>query len=281
MKLADLFPVDSPIIGGMPLLPLPGSPRYEGKLERIVEIALEDAAALQAGGVDGLCVENMGDAPFSKDQSPPETVASMGRVLSELRRQTSLPVGVNVLRNCARDALAVAAVCGGDFIRVNVLSEAFVTDQGIVEGAAADLMRARRLIGAEHVAVFADVHVKHAVPLLPRPIRESALDLVERAMADVLIVSGPRTGQPPSAEDLAAVRGVADVLIGSGLTPENAEALLPGADGAIVGTWFRQESDLRHRVDPERVRAFMVAVGRIRGRSGRVPGYPQPGSQTR
>jgi membrane complex biogenesis BtpA family protein len=281
MKLADLFPVDSPIIGGIPLLPLPGSPRYEGKLERIVEIALEDAAALQAGGVDGLCIENMGDAPFPKDQAAPETVASMGRVLSELRRQTSLPVGVNVLRNCARDALAVAAVCGGDFIRVNVLSEAFVTDQGIVEGAAADLMRARRLIGAEHVAVFADVHVKHAVPLLPRPIRESALDLVERAMADVLIVSGPRTGQPPSAEDLAAVRGVADVLIGSGLTPDNAEALLPGADGAIVGTWFRQEGDLRHRVDPERVRAFMVAVGRIRGRSGRVPGYPQPGSQTR
>jgi uncharacterized protein len=266
MKLAELFAVGRPIIGGIPLLPLPGSPRYEGQLDRIVEIAQEDAAALEAGGVDGLYIENMGDAPFSKDQAAPETVASMGRVLGELRRHTSLPIGVNVLRNCARDALAVAAVFGGDFIRVNVLSEAFVTDQGIIEGAAADLMRARRLTGAEQVAVFADVHVKHAVPLLPRPIRESALDLVERAMADVLIVSGPRTGHPPSAEDLAEVRGVADVLIGSGLTPDNAEALLAGADGAIVGTWFRQDSDLRNRVDPNRVRAFMDAVARTRGR---------------
>src|SRR6266508_3197026 len=199
MKLPDLFTVGRPIIGGIPLLPLPGSPRYEGKFDRIVEIALEDAAALEAG-------------------------------------------------------------------RVNVLSEAFVTDQGIVEGAAADLMRARRLTGAEQVAVFADVHVKHALSLLPRPIRESALDLVERALADVLIVSGPRTGHPPSAKDLAAVRGVADVLIGSGLTPDNAGALLARADGAIVGTWFRQDSDLRNRVDRDRVRAFMDAVRGIRGR---------------
>lgn len=266
MRVADLFPVDRPIIGGIPLLPLPGSPRYDGKLERVVEIAIEDAAALESGGVDGLCIENMGDAPFFKDEAPPETVASMGRVIGEVRRRTSLPLGINVLRNCARQALALAAAFGGDFIRVNVLSEAFVTDQGIIQSPAADLMRARRLIGAEQIAVFADVHVKHGAPLLPRSIRESAQDLVERALADVLIVSGPRTGQPPSPEDLTAVRGVADVVIGSGLTPDTAEALLGGADGAIVGTWFRQDSDLRNRVDQERVRALMAAAERARGR---------------
>jgi|SRR5438105_1993746 len=264
MKLADLFAVDRPIIGGVPLLPLPGSPRYEGKLDRVVEIALEDVAALESGGVDGLCVENTGDAPYFRDQSPPETVASMGRVLGEVRRHTSLPLGINVLRNCARDSLALAVAFGGDFIRVNVLSEAFVTDQGIIQGAAADLLRTRRLVGAEQVAIFADVHVKHAAPLLPRPILESALDLVERALADVLIVSGPRTGLPPSGEDLAAVRGLADVVIGSGLTPDNAAALLAGADGAIVGTWFRQDGDLRNRVDHGRVREFMASVSRTR-----------------
>jgi hypothetical protein len=266
VKLADLFTVDRPIIGSVALLPLPGSPRYEGKLDRIVELALEDAAALESGGVDGLYVENMGDAPFFKDDAPPETVAGMGRVVGELRRRTSLPIGVNVLRNGARQALAVALAFGGDFIRVNVLSEAFVTDQGIIQGAAADLMRVRRAVGAEQIAVFADVQVKHAAPLYPRPIRESALDLVERALADVVVVSGPRTGQPPSAEDLAEVRGVADVVIGSGLTPDNAEVLLSGADGAIVGTWFRQDGDLRNRVDDDRVRAFMAAVQRLRDR---------------
>src|SRR5207245_11711595 len=111
MKLADLFAVDRPIIGGVPLLPLPGSPRYEGKLDRVVEIALEDVAALESGGVDGLCVENTGDAPYFRDQSPPETVASMGRVLGEVRRHTSLPLGINVLRNCRSEERRVGKAC--------------------------------------------------------------------------------------------------------------------------------------------------------------------------
>src|SRR5438034_9559290 len=194
VRLGDVFSVSTPIIGSVALLPLPGSPRFDGKLDRVIRTALEDAAALEAGGVDGLSIENMGDAPFFKSEAPPETVASMGRVLSELRRTTERPIGVNILRNCARQSLAVAQAFGGDFIRVNVLTEAFVTDQGIVEGAAADLMRARRLMGAEDIAVFADVHVKHAAPLLPRPIGESARDLVERGMADILVVSVLSTG---------------------------------------------------------------------------------------
>jgi len=264
VNLSDLFEVERPIIGSVALLPLPGSPRYDGKLDAVIETALEDARVLEASGVDGLSVENMGDAPFFPTDAPEETVASFGRVLGELRRQTPLPLGVNVLRNCARASLAIAAAFGGQFIRVNVLTEAYVTDQGIIQGMAAELMRTRRMIGSEHVAVFADVHVKHATPLLQRPIRESALDLVERGLADVLVVSGNRTGSPAALEDLAAVRGIADVVIGSGLTSENVADLLPAADGAIVATTFRPGDDLRNRVDPGRVERFMASVRRLR-----------------
>jgi uncharacterized protein len=264
MELTDLFAVDRPIIAPVALLPLPGSPRYGGRFEAVIDTAVEDARVLESCGVDGLSLENLGDAPFYKTDAPPETVAAMGRVLSEIRRGTALPIGVNVLRNSARASLAVAHTAGGNFIRVNVLTEAYVTDQGIVEGAAAELMRTRKLMGAEGIAVFADVHVKHASPLLQRPIRESALDLVERGLADVLVVSGARTGAPPSVEDLRNVRDVGSVVIGSGLTAENARELLSAADGAIVATAFRIGGDLRNRVDRARAERIMSVVGRVR-----------------
>jgi hypothetical protein len=117
---------------------------------------------------------------------------------------------------------------------------------------------------AERIAVLADVHVKHASPLLQRPIRESALDLVERGLADVLVVSGSRTGAPPTVEDLKSVREVGPVVIGSGVTAENAEALLSAADGAIIATAFRVDGDVRNRVDPARTERIMSIVGRLR-----------------
>jgi membrane complex biogenesis BtpA family protein len=216
MRLADLFPAPKPIIAPLQLLPLPGSPRFGGSVDAVVDAALTDLEALESGGVDGFILENLGDAPFLKNEVPPETVASMGRLAAEVRRRTDRPFGVNVLRNAGRAALAVAHAFGGSFVRVNVLTEAYVTDQGLVEGIAADLLRARRALAAERVAVFADVHVKHAAPLLARPIRESALDMVERGGADVLVVSGSRTGEAADAADVEAVRGLgADVVLGA------------------------------------------------------------------
>ena len=264
MDLRKIFSVDLPIIAPIAVKALPGSPGYGGDLETVVAAAVKDAKLLDEGGVDGLSFENLGDAPFFKNDAPPETIASLGRVIGEVKRESSLPIGVNVLRNCASASLALSYAYGGRWIRVNVLTEAYVTDQGIVEGIAADLMRYRRMLGAEGVAVFADVHVKHAAPLVQRPIRESALDMVERGMADALIVTGPRTGSPPSAEDLKAVKGLKDVLIGSGLNHENVRSLLPVADGAIVATCFRKGDNVLNPVDLQRVRSFLSTVRSLR-----------------
>ncbi len=264
MDLRKIFSVELPIIAPIVLKPLPGSPGYGGDLEVVITAAVKEGKALEEGGVDGLSFENLGDAPFFKNEAPPETIASLARVIGEVKRASSLPVGVNVLRNCASASLALSYAYGGKWIRVNVLTEAYVTDQGLIEGIAAELMRYRRTLGAEGVAVFADVHVKHGAPLAQRPIRESALDIVERGMADALIVTGPRTGSPPSAEDLKAVKGLKDVLIGSGLDHENVRRLLPLADGAIVASCFREGGNVLNLVDPQRVRSFLSIVRSLR-----------------
>src|SRR5262249_1028042 len=181
------------------------------------------------------------------------------------RAAARLPLGVNVLRSAARASLAVAHAAGGSFIRVNVLTEAVVTDQGVIEGPAASLLRARRLMAAEGVAIFADVHVKHAAPLAARPIRDSAMDMVERGGADVLVVSGARTGAAADVDDVMAVRGLgAGVVVGSGVSTANVDAMLGAADGAIVATAFRPGGDLSKRVDRALVEAFMAAVERVR-----------------
>ena len=152
---------------------------------------------------------------------------------------------------------------------MNVLTEAYVTDQGLIEGAAAELLRARRLIGAEHVAIFADVHVKHAAPLLPRPIRDSALDMVERGGADVLVVSGSRTGvrRGPGrrgGRERPRRRRRAGQRRDAGERP----TMLGVADGAIVATAFRPGGDLSKRVDRSLVEALIDVVRGLRAATG-------------
>jgi membrane complex biogenesis BtpA family protein len=267
MRLSDLFPQPKPIIAAIHLLALPGSPGFGGSMDEVVDAALRDAAALVSGGVDGLMVENLGDAPFFKDTVPPETIAAMSRLAAELRTTPAgeLPLGINVLRNDGRAALAIAHAFGGRFIRVNVLTEAYVTDQGLIEGIAADLARARRLLGAERVAIFADVHVKHGTPLLQRPIRESAEDMVERGGADVLVVSGPRTGSAADLGDVTAVSGLGvDVVLGSGVSTGSVADAMRVADGAIVATAFRTGGDLSKGADAGLVEEFMDAVRAVR-----------------
>jgi membrane complex biogenesis BtpA family protein len=249
-----------PIIGMVHLPPLPGSPKYGGNLSEILDFVRRDVLALQRGGVDGLMVENFGDAPFYRDRVPPETVSSIARALSVVAEVTKLPFGVNVLRNDSETAISLAYAFGGSFIRANILSEAYVTDQGIIEGNAASLMRLRRRLGAERVGVWADVHSKHASPLSSLSLKDSVADLFERSLADAVIITGRRTGLPPTTDDLHQATGFGRVIVGSGLTPENASDLVMHSDGAIVGTYLKREGKVQNEVDPERVSRLTSSV---------------------
>lgn len=255
-------------IGVIHLSPLPGDPAHRGEgFGAAEQHALSDADALAKGGVDGLLVENFGSVPFPKGTAghrlPPHQVATLAVLVRTLRDRFDLPVGVNCLRNDARSAVGIAAAAGADFVRINVHTGAYVTDQGVIEGEADETLRYRQSLGAADVALLADVLVKHAHPLVPVSPEQATHECLDRGLADGVIVTGDATGDPVSGALLARVRaaaGVRPVLIGSGLNPDNADELAPLADGAIVGTWLKRDGVVHQPVDPARVRALATAL---------------------
>jgi hypothetical protein len=173
-----------------------------------------------------------------------------------------IPIGFNVLRNDAQAALALAAVCGGGFIRVNVHTGAMLTDQGLIEGHAFETLRYRRTICPD-VQIFADVHVKHAVPLGGGSIGEAAHDTLERGLADAVIISGTGTGRATAAADVQRVRASCPnvkILLGSGVTIQNIRDYLSLADGFIVGTSLKLGGKISNPVDARRVAALVKAL---------------------
>jgi membrane complex biogenesis BtpA family protein len=250
------------LIGVVHLSPLPGSPRWQGRLADVVKRAVADARAYEKGGADALFVENFGDVPFTRHSVGPETVAAMAAAGYAVRESVGLPIGFNVLRNDARAALALCAACRGSFIRVNVHSGAMLTDQGIIEGNAHETLRCRRNL-CPGAAIFADVHVKHAVPLGNWTIEVAARDTLERGLADALIISGAGTGLAADVADLQRVRTVcpnARLLLGSGVTSGNLSEFLPLADGFIVGSSLKRGGKLANPVDVKRVAALARAI---------------------
>ncbi len=260
------------LIGVLHLAALPGAPRPGPALSDIVTRAVADARALRDGGADGLILENFGDAPFTAGRVDAITVAAMTRVTLAVREAVpDLLVGVNVLRNDAVSALSIAAATGASFVRVNVLSGAMVTDQGVITGCARELILARRLLAPE-VSVVADVMVKHAVPLGDLRLEDAARDAWERGGADALIVTGAATGHGVNPDDLDRVRAAipmappfaprsAPVWIGSGLDPERARAWRGRYDAAIVGTWLHTDGRIDAPLDPARVATLREAMG--------------------
>jgi membrane complex biogenesis BtpA family protein len=258
------------VVGVVHLPPLPGSARGPSvrDMHGILESVRRDAVAWASGGANALIVENFGDVPFRKGAVGPETVAAMTLAVSLASAESGLPVGVNVLRNDVEAAVAIAAHVGGQFVRANVYAGAAVTDQGLIEGRADSVQALIRRLDAP-ISVWADVDVKHAAPLSPRPIGELAEDAVVRGLAEAVIVSGPGTGQPANAADLRAVRAaLADtpIYIGSGATAMTLSSLLAIADGAIVGTAAKVDGIVSNPVDPDRVRALVVAAQEVSGR---------------
>ena len=250
------------LIGVVHLRPLPGSPRWRGDLESVIEYAVKDARAYERGGAHALFIENFGDIPFTKGNVSPETIAALAAAGRAIRQAVKLPFGFNVLRNDARAALALCAVCGGAFIRVNVHTGAMLTDQGLIEGNAYETLRYRQRL-CPQVQIFADVHVKHAVPLGNWTIEDAARDTVERGLADALIVSGAGTGRAAELADVERVRRTAPttrILLGSGVTLANLRDFLPAADGFIVGTSLKVGGKVSNPVDVKRVAALVRAI---------------------
>jgi membrane complex biogenesis BtpA family protein len=227
-------------------------------MRAVYDAALTEADIFRRQGVDGLIVENFRDKPFYPGRVPAETVAALAAVTREIVKAAALPVGVNVLRNDALAAIAVAAAAEAHFIRVNVHMGAVVSEQGVIQGVSHETLRLRAGLHSKAL-IFADVGVKHAAPLADRGLAAETKDLAERGMADAVIVSGELTGAETKAEDvdIVAAHTRLPILIGSGATPENLHKVFAKADGFIVGSYFKKNGRGENRVEAKRVNTFM------------------------
>lgn len=254
------------LVGMVHLPALPGSPRAALAVDVIETQAVAEARVLAGAGFQACIVENFGDAPFHGSVVEPVTVAVMSRVVAAMRRELpALVVGVNVLRNDAAAALAVAAATGAAFVRVNVHVGATATDQGILEGRAAETLRLRQRLG-RGIAIWADVHVKHGRSLAHESIADEARDAVLRGLADALIVTGSGTGWATGVDDLRNVRALelgVPVYVGSGVTEQSLDLYLREADGVIVGSAIEQGGRAGAPLDPERAHRFVATARKI------------------
>lgn len=265
--LHALFGVRKPIIGMVHLLALPGAPHFPGgSLEPILDFALADVRALRDGGVDGLIIENAWDIPFTKDIGI-ETVAAMAALAGPLQREAGLPIGINCLANGAIPGLAIAKATGAQFVRVNQWVNAYVANEGLIEGPAGAALRYRAAIKGDDIKIFADVHVKHGAHAIvaDRSLGEQTRDAVFFD-ADVLIATGQRTGDVTEATEIDGIRQhtALPVIVGSGFCTADAARLLRHADGAIVGSSIKRDGVWWNPVEQDRVRELMDVVDAVR-----------------
>ena len=253
------------LIGVVHCPPFPGAPRHDGRsVESIYEACLSDARAYIDGGMNGLIVENHGDVPFLKPEDiGPETTGFLAVVTDRIVRETGVPVGVNVLANAPIPALAVAAAAGASFIRVNQWANAYVANEGFVEGRAGEALRYRASLRADGVKVFADSHVKHGshAVVADRSVAELTRDLAFFD-ADAVIATGHRTGDAATLEEIDEVGGATSLplLVGSGVTAENVARILARVDGVIVASSLKRGGDWWNEVEIDRVGELVAAA---------------------
>jgi membrane complex biogenesis BtpA family protein len=266
--LEAIFDRRQVLIGTVHNLALPGSPRHNGQpVKEIYDFAAREAEAYVRGGFGGIVLENSWDLPFVKPGDlGVETAATMAVLAEKVASVVDVPVGINVLANGVVCATAVAHAAGARFVRANQWVNAYIANEGFVEGAAAAATRFRSRIGAHDVRFFADVHVKHGSHAIvgDRTVSEQARD-AEFFDADVLIATGQRTGNATTVAEIREIREgtTLPVIIGSGLTAENAPELLSVADGAIVGSSVKEDGVWWKPVCVDRVRRLTAIAEAI------------------
>ncbi len=255
------------LVGMVHLRALPGTPRHELSVREICRTAADEARLLREAGFDAVLVENMHDVPYLRRHVGPEITACVTAALCAVRQVVDCPVGVQILAGANKEALAAALAAEAQFVRCEGFVFGHIADEGWIESDAGELLRFRRAIGAESIAIFADIKKKHSSHAVTADVSlgETA-QAAEFLRADGVIVTGRATGEPTDVAELREVREATrlPLLVGSGTTPETLDALWPWADGFIIGSWLKHGGHWAAELDPERVRAFVRAANRLR-----------------
>jgi membrane complex biogenesis BtpA family protein len=247
---------------------LPGTPAHALPLAEIERRACTEAELYRRAGVHGVMLENMHDTPYLRGRVGPEIVAALAVIAKAVRATAHCPCGVQVLAGANQEALAVALAGGLDFIRAEGFAFAHIADEGFIQSSAAELLRYRRAIGAEHIQVWADVKKKHSSHAITADVDiGGTAEAVAFLRGDAVIVTGSVTGAAPQAKDVAAVKRscALPAYLGSGVTAENLPKFYPAADGFIVGSAFKRNGHWSEAVDARRVERFMAAHRQLGG----------------
>ena len=244
--------------------PLPGTPLYDAEagIKGMIASMKADLEILLDADFDAVMFCNEGDRPYTFNAGY-EGVAVMTHIVTELAPQDR-PFGVDFLWD-AQAALNIAMATGASFIR-EVATGTYESDMGLWSPDAAKLLRDRRRLDAESVAIFMNVAPEFASPLGTRTIAQVARSVAVSSLADVLLVSGPMAGAEPTVTALEeaknAVGTSTPVLVNTGTKAENIAAFLDIVDGAIVGSYLKQDGYTWNPVDPDRIKRFLNAAGR-------------------
>lgn len=261
-KFTSVFNGTKPVIGMIHLKALPGTPKNSLNSSEIIRAALEEADIYTKAGIDAIMIENMHDVPYLKGNVGHEISSLMTLIGYLIKQRTQLPVGIQILAGANLEALAAAKAAGLDFIRAEGFVFAHVADEGLIEAQAGELLRYRKTINAEEIAIFTDIKKKHSSHSITDDV--SLLDTAKAAqffLSDGIIITGNHTGVSASVEELNSLKDlVTPVLIGSGITKDNVADYWPLCDGMIVGSYFKKEGYWENELEYNRISEFMKLV---------------------
>jgi membrane complex biogenesis BtpA family protein len=261
----ERFGAPRALIGMLHVGALPGTPAARLSIEGLIDHTLAEARIYRDAGFTALALENMHDRPYLKTGVGPEITAAMTALAREVKRETGLVLGIQVLAAANREALAVALASGADFVRVEGFAFAHVADEGIIESCAGELLRYRRSISADRVLVFADIKKKHSAHAITSDVSLVATaKAAELFLADGVIVTGPASGEEASPDDVRDTAGAVrlPVLVGSGTSVRNL-ARFTDAHGFIVGSSLKQGGVWSNPLDRAAVDSIARAFAKL------------------
>ena len=267
-RYKSIFPKAKNIIGMIHVRALPGTPKYSNDVRGIIGKALEEAEIYVNAGIDALAIENMHDVPYIKNNIGHEVSSLMAIIGYEIKQKFDIPCGIQILSSANEAAMAAAHSSGMDFIRAEGFVYGHLADEGYIDSCAGDLLRYRKQIGADSIAVFTDIKKKHSAHTLTADVSlEETAKTAEYFLSDGLIVTGSSTGEEASLEELETVKNACSIptIVGSGVTIDNLESYMNVSDALIVGSWFKHDGHWANELGKNRIESFMKKVNELRG----------------
>lgn len=268
-NLLSLMKKKKAIIGMIHVQALPGTPKNELTMEKITTRALQEAQIYQKHGIDAIIIENMHDVPYLNREVGPEIIACMTAIATCIKKEISLPTGIQILAGANIEALAVAKAAGLEFIRAEGFVFSHIADEGKMDSDAGKLLRYRKQIGAEEVRVFTDIQKKHSSHAISSDVTITQhAETAEFFLSDGLIITGSATGKEPQLSDIKQVRKQTDlpILLGSGINTKNIEEYWDLADGFIIGSYFKEESYWKNKLSESKIKDLLNKANELKSK---------------